>query len=292
MRTWKRCRRICSTSIVGFALAAVLIVCGLLYGPGDTPGKADGISSAAIAAYLLAATVLTIASRHDPAAFTIFTLLTALTVAIAWRTDAALWALPAAGVMTIAVMIHWAAPNYIDPLIMPAGVTQRRHSRPAHRNRRASGGRRAARRPVRLVGFCASRAAARMRAIALTWSATAVVAPIAILIALYLRIAEFDRSIPFAGLALLMAALYGYATELLNKRPPQPGVAASAAVFATGAVAALALTLTFALDKGWLTVALALMVPGIAWVVAAAAAAGAASACRRRGGAGAAAHRL
>ncbi len=92
------------------------------------------------------------------------------------------------------------------------------------------------------------------------------VTPIAILIALYLRIAEFDRSIPFAGLALLLAALYGYATDLLSKRTPRPGLAASAAVFATGAVAALALALTFALDKGWLTVGLALMVPGIAWI--------------------------
>src|SRR4029079_1518321 len=31
-------------------------------------------------------------------------------------------------------------------------------------------------------------------------------------------------------------------------------------------VAALALALTFALEKGWLTVALSLMVPGIAWI--------------------------
>ena len=37
-------------------------------------------------------------------------------------------------------------------------------------------------------------------------------------------------------------------------------------VYATGAIAALALALTFALDKGWLTIALALMVPGIAWI--------------------------
>src|SRR5262249_54951814 len=33
-----------------------------------------------------------------------------------------------------------------------------------------------------------------------------------------------------------------------------------------GAVASLALALTMALEKGWLTVALALMVPGVAWV--------------------------
>jgi len=43
-------------------------------------------------------------------------------------------------------------------------------------------------------------------------------------------------------------------------------LASAAAIFAAGAVAALALALTFALDKGWLTVGLALMVPGIAWI--------------------------
>ena len=102
--------------------------------------------------------------------------------------------------------------------------------------------------------------------VGLLWSAAAVVTPIAILIVLYLRVAEFDRSIPFAGLALLFAALFGYATELLSNRPPRPGLATAAAIFAAGAVAALALALTFALDKGWLTVGLALMVPGIAWV--------------------------
>src|SRR5262245_22497689 len=101
---------------------------------------------------------------------------------------------------------------------------------------------------------------------AMLWSATAVATPIAILIALYLRVAEFDRSIPFAGLPLLLAALYGYATELLTRRPPRAGLASAAAIFAAGAVAALALALTFALDKGWLTVGLALMVPGIAWI--------------------------
>jgi uncharacterized membrane protein len=93
-----------------------------------------------------------------------------------------------------------------------------------------------------------------------------VFAPIAILVALYYRIAGFDRSIPFATLTLLLAALAAYATEALDRRPPRPGIAASGAIFATGAVAALALALTMALDKGWLTVGLALMVPGIAWI--------------------------
>ena len=71
---------------------------------------------------------------------------------------------------------------------------------------------------------------------------------------------------PFAGAALLLAALFALATETLGKRAPRPGSAAAEALFATGAIAALALALTMALEKGWLTVALALMVPGIAWV--------------------------
>ena len=53
---------------------------------------------------------------------------------------------------------------------------------------------------------------------------------------------------------------------MLAKREPRPGSPSAAAIFATGSIAALALALTFALEKGWLTVALALMVPGIAWV--------------------------
>jgi uncharacterized membrane protein len=46
----------------------------------------------------------------------------------------------------------------------------------------------------------------------------------------------------------------------------RPGTAAAAALHAAGSAAALALTLTFALEKGWLTIGLALMAPGIAWV--------------------------
>ena len=98
------------------------------------------------------------------------------------------------------------------------------------------------------------------------WSAAAVFTPIALLAALYFRIAGFEPSIPFAAAALLLGALYAFATEALDKRAPRPGSAAASAIFATGAVASLALALTLALERGWLTVALALMVPGIAWV--------------------------
>jgi uncharacterized membrane protein len=87
------------------------------------------------------------------------------------------------------------------------------------------------------------------------------------LVALYYRIAQLDRSLPFAALALLAAAIFALATVTLVKREPRPGLMAAGAMFATGTLGALALALTFALEKGWLTIALALTAPGIAWIV-------------------------
>ena len=64
----------------------------------------------------------------------------------------------------------------------------------------------------------------------------------------------------------MLAAAYGVATEALTRRDSRPGLPISIALFATGALGALALALTFALEKGWLTIALALMSMGCAWI--------------------------
>lgn len=252
-------------AMAGFALAAALIVSGLWLGPNAEPGEIDPVSSGAIGAYLFAAALLVLGSFHTPPALVVFTLLTAATIAIAWRAPAALYALLAASLFVILVMLHWTAPTVFEELVLPGGVTADAIPQPPTGSgwHLALGAIFAA--LFGVTGYMAQGRSENIRA-ALLWSATAVITPVAILIALYLRIAEFDRSIPFAGAALLMAALYGYATDLLSKRAPAPGLAAAGAVFATGAVASLALTLTFALDKGWLTVGLALMVPGIAWI--------------------------
>src|SRR5262249_44107956 len=102
--------------------------------------------------------------------------------------------------------------------------------------------------------------------ITVAWAATAVFVPLALLIALYARIAHLDRSIPFAILAVILAAAFGAATESLARRDSRPGVVIATALFATGTLGALALALTFALEKGWLTIALALMSMGTAWI--------------------------
>ena len=64
----------------------------------------------------------------------------------------------------------------------------------------------------------------------------------------------------------MLAGAFALTTEMLTKRESEGGSRAASAIFATGSIAALALALSLALEKGWLTVALALMVPGIAWI--------------------------
>ena len=252
--------------IAGFTLVAALVVSGLLYGPEPVPGEIDKMSSGTLAAYLLGALVLALASRHDQAALIVFTLLTVATLAIAWRTEAAAGAVAAAAAMVAVVILRWTLDADFPQLIAPAGPAGLAAPQPLHAGistHLALGAGYAL--LFGALGFLAQRRITCPVA-AIVWSASGVSVPVLMLIALYYRVTGFERSIPFAALALLLAALFGWATELLGKRPPRPGLAASGALYATGTVAALALALTFALEKGWLTVALALMVPGIAWI--------------------------
>jgi uncharacterized membrane protein len=253
-------------ALAGFVLAAVLLVCGLLYGPEPGPGEVDWLSTLALSTYLLVAAFLVLTSRHDTTAFTALVVLTAATVAIAWRTEAATGAVPVAAVLAVAVVADWAVPMNLSNLIAPAGPAAPAIADPQRYNYGSHLFVAAAWAAIfGITGFVAQGRSTRAP-VPVLWSATAVIVPLAMLIALYYRIAELDRSLPFAGLALLLAAIYAVATEMLVQREPRPGLAASGAIFATATLAALALALTFALEKGWLTIGLALMAPGAAWV--------------------------
>jgi uncharacterized membrane protein len=253
-------------ALAGYVLSAVLIVAGFLSGPPAEPGKVDPLSFILLSVYSFGALLLVLGSHHDPAALVVFTALTGATVVIAWRTDAAAGAVPVAAVLASIVILRWALAPEIAQLIAGPGAAGAAAPQPWHADINSHIG-------LGLLFaalFGASGFLAQGRSpsplIPILWSAAGIATPLLILIALYYRIAGFERSIPFAGLALLLAALNGYATETLGKRAPRPGLAASGALYATGTVAALALALTFSLEKGWLTVALALMVPGIAWI--------------------------
>jgi uncharacterized membrane protein len=252
--------------IAGFILAALLVVCGCMFGPPADDGQIEPISSGSLAAYLAGAALIVLNSGHADSAIIVFALLVAGTLFVAWRADAAVGAVAAASLLVFAVFAEWAVRGNPDMLVLPGGPlpgigpATTDDSVTLHLISAA----------IFAVGFGAAGFLAQGRSVSaiipVVWSAAAVFTPLALLIALYARIAHLDRSIPFAILAVVLAAAFGAATEILTKRDTRPGLAISIALFATGSLAALALALTFALEKGWLTIALALMCAGTAWI--------------------------
>jgi uncharacterized membrane protein len=252
--------------VAGFTLAALLVVCGLMFGPPADEGRLEPISSGSLAAYLLGATLIVLNSFHNDTAMIAFGLLVAGSLVVAWRTDAATGVVAAAAAFVFIVFAEWAIRGNPDMLVIPGGPlpgigpNATDGSVSLHLISAA----------IFAVGFGVAGFLAQGRssspAIPVIWSAAAIFTPLALLVALYARIAQLDRSIPFAIVAVVLAAAYAAATESLIRREERPGMPASIALFATGALAALALALTFALEKGWLTIALALMSLGTAWI--------------------------
>jgi uncharacterized membrane protein len=252
--------------LVGFILAALLVVCGFMFGPSADAGEVEPISSGSLAAYLLGATLIVLNGFHADLAMIVFGLMVAGCLVVAWRSDAAAGAVGAAAALVFVVFAEWAVRANPDMLVLPGGPLQgigpnaTDGSVSMHFIWAA----------IFAAGFGVAGFLAQGRSVGpvipVIWSAAAVFTPLALLVALYARIAHLDRSIPFAILAVLLAAANAAATEILSKREDRPGLQAAIALFATGTLAALALGLTFALEKGWLTIALALMSAGTAWI--------------------------
>ena len=251
----------------GFMLAALLVVCGFMFGPASDEGHIEPISSGSLAAYLLGATILVLVSSHADAALIVFTILVAAALFVAWFAPAATGTVAFAAVFVFIVFAEWAVRANPDITVVPGGPL------PGMGGPAAIAGSvslHLAAAAIFAGGFGVAGFLAQGRSytaiVPVVWSGAGVFVPLTLLIALYARIAHLDRSIPFAILAVLLAAAFAAATELLTRRESRPGLAISVALFATGTLAALALALTFALEKGWLTVALALMSMATAWI--------------------------
>ncbi|MHC2780188.1 putative membrane protein [Bradyrhizobium liaoningense] len=213
--------------IAGFVLAALLVVCGFMFGPGIEDGEIEPVSSSALGAYLFGAMLIVLSSSHADLALIAFTLLVAGTLFVAWRAPAATGALGAAAATVFIVFAEWAVRANPDMLVLPGGPmpgigpTATDGAVTLHLVTAA----------IFAAGFGIAGFLAQGRSnsaiIPVVWSAAGVATPIAILVALYARIAHLDRSIPFAILAVLLAAAFGAATEALTRRETRPGVAIS-----------------------------------------------------------------
>ncbi|MEO8669340.1 MAG: DUF2339 domain-containing protein [Bauldia sp.] len=255
-----------ANAIAGFVLVAAFVVAGLLFGPDAAPGKVDGVSSGALMAYVALAGVVVVSRGHDGGMLFAFTLLVAATIAIAWRTEAATAAAPGAAIVSVLVIAGWAF-----AFDLPSGLRSGGPGVGPTLDPRLSWNGAALGFGALLAalfagsGFAAQGRSERPQP-ALLWAASAAATPPAILAAIYYRLADMERSLPLALVALVIAGLFAAATDRLARGPARPGTAAATAIFATGSVVSLALALTFALERAWLSVGFALMAAGIAYV--------------------------
>ena len=152
-------------------------------------------------------------------------MLVAGTLFVAWRAPAATGAVAAAAVLAALVFLEWAVLANPDMLVLPGGALPGigPHATDGSVSLHLTSA------AIFAVGFGVAGFLAQGRSsnaiIPVVWSGAAVFTPLALLIALYARIAHLDRSIPFAILAVLLAAAFGAATEILGKREHRPGTA-------------------------------------------------------------------
>ncbi|MES1155192.1 MAG: DUF2339 domain-containing protein, partial [Pseudorhodoplanes sp.] len=188
-------------SLAGFALACAFLVAGLFYGPEAERGRYDQVSWGVLAGYLFGAFLLVLASRHDMLALAALFVLAGASIAVAWRSEAALPAVPAAALLALLVVARWATSLYFVLWRSSTGFDMPRVMKFEMLNQHLAFGAGIA------VMFGAAGFLAQGRSqnplSAILWAATGVLTPVIALIALYYGIADFERSIPFAAIALL-----------------------------------------------------------------------------------------
>ncbi len=100
----------------------------------------------------------------------------------------------------------------------------------------------------------------------LPWSALAAAVPVLVLAAAYVQAGRFQPPAAWSAAALALAAGLTAAAALARREGSLP----RAGVHAAGAVAALSMGLAIPLSDAWLTLAVALLLPALAWIEGAA----------------------
>ncbi|MEC9367908.1 MAG: DUF2339 domain-containing protein, partial [Pseudomonadota bacterium] len=98
------------------------------------------------------------------------------------------------------------------------------------------------------------------------WILVSAIMPVLIFAYAYIRATGFTQDLPFALAGLGLSLAYVTASEVMFKQGDGPPWGWRSGIYAAAAVVALALAMTIYLEDGWLTIALALICPGLGWV--------------------------
>ncbi len=238
--------------------------------PADTDIWPDWLALAGLTGYALLCFGALQTERYGGNALALLAALSIGYLALAWRYPAVMLGVAIAGGLVAISYFDWPAGSFAVPpeTLAPEleGVPRLRH--PDYTGYLGVGLFYGV--TFLVAGVVASwRALPTGRVIAGLWAALGSAVAIALLVIAYYRVTDFERSMPFAAAALIVSIATAMAFEAFVRRErrdefPVPSLAGTA--YAVAAIASFALALTIALEKGWLTIALAATAAGTAWI--------------------------
>lgn len=98
------------------------------------------------------------------------------------------------------------------------------------------------------------------------WASVSAATPVAALVIAFWRIRQFEVALEWAVMGLALAGLNLVAAAWISRKRDAAGMEGALAAYAVGVVAAVSLAMTMALENAWLTVALSLQLPAMAWI--------------------------
>ena len=101
------------------------------------------------------------------------------------------------------------------------------------------------------------------------WASLSAAFPVLVLALAYWRITDFAVSLPWGAASLALAGVLVLAAQRTAAHRSAPGMEGALAAYAIGAVAAVSVAMTTTLEHAWLTVALSLELPAMAWIYSA-----------------------
>ena len=100
------------------------------------------------------------------------------------------------------------------------------------------------------------------------WASVSAATPVLVFAIAYWRIEGFALDLAWTGAALGLGLIPLFAADRVRRYRDAPGMTGALGAYAAAVVAALAMAAATALEQAWLTVALAIQLPAIAWIAA------------------------
>ena len=257
-------------TLVQMALAALFLAIEPHLGQQDSKATPDLVATAALAAMTLLAVGVTAAPDLGLSFVTMFA---AVAIAIlgttAWMAAPAAAAALFGGVIALSVLLLWPGLSAPPGVSLLAPWAEHVLRLPDNITRFMSFAALATLLPAAAALLRVWRGALLKDQTAALYCLAATVPPLLALVIAYLRITQFDVSIPFALGGVALAAAFAIAAEKFHRADLSYSSQAynlAAGACAAAAIAAIAFALTASLERGYLTVALALAALGTAYV--------------------------